>query len=95
MAPIRTAHGAFTKAQGAVIATSPASIPLAIIPGSHFPVFAFTYKAARKAPDALASIVLTAITEILRSVPANVEPGLNPNHPKARMKVPIMAIGIL
>ena len=47
------------------------------------------------APLALASIVFTATIEIRRSVPANVEPGLKPNHPKANMKQPSKAIGIL
>src|SRR5665213_162232 len=94
-APIITAEREFTNAQGAVMATRPASIPLAIMPGSHFLVLTFIYNAAAKAPLALANIVLTAITEIRRSVPARVEPGLNPNQPNARMNVPIIAIGIL
>src|ERR1017187_8233469 len=94
-APIITADVAFTKAHGAVIATRPASIPLAIIPGSHLFVFNFIYKAAAKAPLALASIVLAATMPIRRSVPDKVDPGLKPNQPKARMNVPIIAIGIL
>src|SRR2546425_8574797 len=40
-------------------------------------------------------MVLTAITEIRRSAPASVLPGLNPNQPKARMKQPRAAIGML
>src|SRR2546430_12970953 len=36
-APINTADGAVTKAQGAVIATRPASVPFAIIEGSGLP----------------------------------------------------------
>ena len=47
-----------------------------------------------KAPPALASIVLTATTPIRRSVPARVDPALNPNQPKARMKQPTIAIGM-
>ena len=35
--PMRTADALVTKAQGAVIATSPASIPLTIMPGSGLP----------------------------------------------------------
>src|SRR6266853_1020857 len=35
--PIRTAEGAVTKAQGAVIATRPASVPFAIMEGSGLP----------------------------------------------------------
>ena len=40
-------------------------------------------------------MVLTATIPIRKSPPAKVEPGLNPNQPKARIKVPMMAIGIL
>ena len=40
-------------------------------------------------------MVLMATTAMRRSVPASVEPGLNPNQPKARMKVPRMANGML
>ena len=35
--PISTADGAVTKAQGAVMATSPASVPFASIEGSGLP----------------------------------------------------------
>jgi hypothetical protein len=37
MPPMRTALGAVTKAQGAVMATNPASAPFASIDGSGFP----------------------------------------------------------
>ena len=37
MPPISTADGAVTKAHGAVIATSPASVPFASIDGSGLP----------------------------------------------------------
>src|SRR2546430_16637292 len=40
-------------------------------------------------------MVLTAITEMRRSAPASVLPGLKPNHPKARMKQPSTPIGML
>src|SRR2546430_3587334 len=40
-------------------------------------------------------MVLVAITPMRRSDPASVEPGLKPNHPKHRMKVPTRAIGML
>ena len=42
-----------------------------------------------------ASIVFAATIESRRSVPARVEPALKPNHPKARMIVPTMAMGTL
>ena len=45
--------------------------------------------------EADANIVLTAMTEIRRSVPANVLPALKPNQPKARIKHPSIAIGKL
>ena len=41
----------------------------------------------------LASMVLTTMVAMRRSVPAKVEPGLKPNQPKARMKVPKTTIG--
>ena len=41
-----------------------------------------------------ASMVFTATTLILRSPPASEEPALNPNHPKARMKHPVSAMGM-
>src|SRR5512139_1244441 len=52
------------------------------------------YIAEENAPPALASIVFVATTPIRRSEPARVEPALNPNQPKARMKHPTMAIGM-
>src|SRR6266508_125766 len=96
-APISSAaHGA-TKPDGAVMATSPASMPLTHIPGSGF-LNGARFQAqiiAMNAPDAEASIVFTATTEMLRSVAASVEPGLNPNQPNARMKQPRIASGRL
>src|SRR4029077_1606668 len=84
----------FTNAQGAVIATRPASIPLHIMLGSGLLLRNHhLHNVAPKAPVALASIVFTATTAMRRSVPASVEPGLNPNQPKARMKVPSATIG--
>ena len=39
-------------------------------------------------------MVLAAMTPIRRSVPARVEPGLNPNQPKARIRAPAIPMGI-
>ena len=84
-----------TNAHGAVIATSPASIPLHNSVVSDFIPLAQSVSMAKNAPVKLASIVLTTTKLIRRSVPARVDPGLNPNHPKARMKVPSATIGTL
>src|SRR5437879_12945617 len=70
-------------------------MPLAIMLGSGLPKRAHMKNIAKIAPDADASMVLTAITEIRRSPPASVLPGLKPNHPKARMKQPSTPIGML
>src|SRR5450755_3909768 len=93
--PIRTATGAVTKAQGAVMATRPARRPLMLMEGSGFLNFHHVKKYERQAPAPEASIVLTATTEIRRSVPESVEPELKPNQPNARMKQPRKAIGRL
>src|SRR5213592_3075570 len=93
--PISTADGAVTKAHGAVMATNPASVPLAIIDGSGLPYLSHMYSIDVIPPAAPASIVFVAMTPMRRSEPASVDPALNPNHPKARMNVPIIAIGML
>src|SRR5881296_773584 len=93
--PINTADGAVTKAQGAVIATSPASAPFASMDGSGLSYLIHMYSIAVMLPAAPASMVLVAITPMRRSEPASVEPALKPNHPKARMNVPTSAIGML
>ena len=49
---------------------------------------------AAKAPATLASMVLTTTKAMRRSVPASVDPVLKPNHPNARMKQPMTAIGM-
>ena len=74
MAPMMTAEIGVTNAQGAVIATSPASIPFAMKVGSGLPVTRQVYAIAVTiaAPDA--SIVFAATTASRRSVPARVEP---------------------
>src|SRR5215472_10038273 len=95
-APRMEAPPALTKAQGQVMATKPASIPLHIIDGSGFLVRTHhIQRVAPNAPVAEASMVFTATTEMRRSVPARLEPGLKPNQPKARMKVPNITMGML
>src|SRR6266436_5458154 len=96
MRPSQKAPPALTNAHGQVIATKPASMPLHIMEGSGFLVLTHhIHSVDAKAPVAEASIVFTATTLMRKSVPARVEPGLNPNQPKARMNVPNMAIGML
>src|SRR5260370_29249702 len=91
MIPMATAaHGA-TNAHGAVMATSPASIPLHVIEISGLPHLALVHAMATPAPADAASSVFTATTAIRRSVAPNVDPGLNPIHPKVRTNVPVTA----
>src|SRR6266567_2572015 len=87
---ITAAYGA-TKAHGAVIATSPASMPLHVIEISGLPHFALVHAIAVTAPADAASKVLTATTEMRRSVAPKVEPGLKPIQPKVSTSVPMTA----
>ncbi len=86
-----TADTGLTKPLGAVMATSPASSPLAVMVGSGLPLLHHMYSIALSDAAAPASIVFTAMMP-MRSAPlpeaASVLPGLKPNHPKARMKQP-------
>ena len=84
----QAAHGA-TKAQGAVMATSPASMPLQDMEMSGLPYLAFVQAMAATKPKQADSRVLTATTEMRRSVAPNVEPGLKPIQPNTRISVPI------
>src|SRR6478735_12743210 len=81
------AQGA-TKAHGAVIATSPASMPLHVIEMSGFPHLALVHAIAAIAPADADRRVFTATTAMRRSVAPNVEPGLNPIHPNVSTSVP-------
>ena len=94
IAPMIPAPIGLTNAHGAVIATSPASMPLHSIVGSGLRPLKFNVRCAAIAAVMLASIVLTTTKLMRRSVPASVEPGLNPNQPKARMNVPRTTIGM-
>ena len=95
MTPMIAAPMGLTNAHGAVMATSPASMPLQSIDGSCFRPLTSSAIIAPIAPVMLASIVFTTTKLIRRSVPASVEPGLNPNQPNARMNVPSTTIGML
>ena len=87
------AHGSM-NAQGAVIATRPASMPLAIMPGSGLPVRNMIHTMAAVAPKAAASAVFSATMANWTSLDANVDAALNPNQPNSRMNVPSMAMGM-
>src|SRR5438552_2800431 len=80
IAPIRNAAQGVTNAHGAVMATSPANMPLHIMLGSGFLLLWMThiYRHAASAPDAEASMVLTAMMPMRPSVPARDDPALNP-----------------
>ena len=87
--PMMTAaHGA-TNAHPAVIATSPASMPLHDIEMSGLPYFTLVMIIAMTKPTHAASNVLTATRPMRRSVAPSVEPGLKPIQPNTRMSVPI------
>ena len=94
--PITAAAHGCTNAQGAVIATRPASMPLAIMPGSGLPIRFIAVEHRRSvAPNAAAIAVFTATTAKRTSVAANVDAALKPNQPNSRMNVPSIAIGML
>src|SRR5262249_6376090 len=88
---MKTAAQGGTNAPGAVIATSPASMPLHVIEMSGFPHLALVHAMAATAPAHAESSVLTATIEMRRSLEPNVEPGLKPIHPKRRTSVPMTA----
>src|SRR5579864_9099092 len=87
--PIITDDVGETNAQGAVIATSPASMPLQAIVTSGLPNSKYQISIAAADPATAARFVFIATTEMRRSVAPSVEPGLNPIQPNKRMKVPV------
>ena len=95
MTPISTATGRGDERAGRGDGHQAGQHAVAIMPGSGLPNFHIMKIIAASAPPAEASMVFVATTPMRRSVPARVEPGLKPNQPKARMKVPTMAIGML
>src|SRR5205823_2392042 len=94
--PMMNAPIGLTNAHGAVIATSPASRALHIMPGSGFLVGPNNHM--NIVPDSVAlmpaSMVLVAMMPMRPSIADNELPGLNPNHPNARMNDPSMTIGM-
>src|SRR5580704_1702483 len=87
--PMIVADVGATNAHGAVIATNPASIPLHAMVMSGLPNRKYQINIATAEPATAARFVLTATTEIRRSVAPSVEPGLNPIQPNSRMNVPV------
>src|SRR5438270_14045530 len=73
MAPmIEAAHGA-TKAQGAVIATKPANIPLQLMETPGLPYLYAVHPMANTNPKQADRMVVTTKTEIRRPVAPNVD----------------------
>ena len=91
MTPMYMEDTGDTLAHGEVIATSPASVPLRVMPASGFRKITHAVMSDAMAPAAAARFVFTAI-RAMSGMPAVVLPGLNPNH---RMKTPRAAIGML
>src|SRR6266496_4301856 len=86
--PTMAAAQGWMNAHGAVMPTSPASMPLAIMPGSGFLVRSCVHSMAMTAPNAAAVAVFVAMTAKRWSVAASVDAALNPNQPNRRMNVP-------
>ena len=93
---MRTETAGVTKAQGAVMATSPARAPLTLIERSAFPNMTREVRLDVITPAAAARFVVTAMWAIRpgSEVPI-VLPGLKPNHPSQRMKPPSVTSGML
>src|SRR5664279_3320278 len=87
--PMITAEVGPTKAHGAVMATSPASMPLHAMVMSGLPNMRYQINMAAALPATAARLVLTATTAIRKSVAPSVEPGLKPIQPNSRMNVPV------
>src|SRR5207244_12619894 len=76
--PISAADQGATKAQGAVIATSPASMPLQDIEISGLPEMNAVNAIAATAPKTAAVAVCSMLTAMRRSVAPSVEPSSHP-----------------
>src|SRR5260370_37095322 len=86
--PMMNAEVGPTNAQGAVIATRPASIPLQAMVISGFPNFQYQNSMAVGEPEIAARLVVIAMSAMRRSGAPRVDPGLEPNQPRCRMKSP-------
>jgi hypothetical protein len=84
-----------TKAHGAVMATSPANMPLHAMVISGFPNRKYHNSIAAAEPATAERLVFTATTEMRRSVAPSVDPGLKPIQPKRRIKVPVTTYTML
>src|SRR5690606_28353483 len=93
--PIRTELAKDTPSQGAVMDTSPASVPFRIMVRSGFPIISHEVAVERRQPEAAAMKVLTSMREMASGSAAMVLPGLKPNHPNHKMNVPRVARLIL
>ena len=80
-----------TNAQGAVMATRPARVPLRIMLRSGLPSAIQATSVAARQPAAAAMLVFSATRPIAFTSTAIVLPGLNPNQPSQRMNVPSVA----
>src|SRR2546427_13108533 len=76
--PISTADGAVTNAHGAVMATNPASVPLAIMEGSGLPYLNHIYSIDVIPPAAPSSIVFDAMDALRSDDAASRERPLQP-----------------
>src|ERR1700722_16444724 len=84
-----------TNAQGAVMATNPASMPLHAMVMSGLPNMKYHSNMATAEPAMAAGFVLMATTEMRKSVAPSVEPGLKPIQPNNRMNVPMTTYAML
>src|SRR5882672_2706334 len=89
--PMITEEPTETNAQGAVIATRPARQPFSVMPRSGLPIMIQHVAVDVSVANAAAVLVVTVISPIARGSTPIVLPGLNPNQPNHRTKVPIVA----
>src|SRR3989338_201557 len=93
--PIKSELGTLKRAQGAVMATSPANDPLRIMVRSGLRKKIQAMMEAATAPLAAAVLVVTAILPMAVASAAIVLPGLKQNQPNQSTKVPRVASAIL